>query len=77
MGDIIAQSRVRYPPFESSLKRPEYLPIIVREVVLETDVGDLDATMKNVDLLLEDVRKNPARYTRVLSKKRKPYEEKK
>jgi phospholipid/cholesterol/gamma-HCH transport system substrate-binding protein len=38
---------------------------------------DLDATMKNLDLLLEDVRKNPARYTRVLSKKRKPYEEKK
>jgi phospholipid/cholesterol/gamma-HCH transport system substrate-binding protein len=38
---------------------------------------DLDASLKNLDLLLEDVRKNPARYTRVLSKKRKPYEEKK
>jgi phospholipid/cholesterol/gamma-HCH transport system substrate-binding protein len=38
---------------------------------------DLDATLKNLDLLLEDVRKNPARYTRVLSKKRKPYEEEK
>jgi hypothetical protein len=48
MGDIIAQSRVRYPPFESSLKRPEYLPIIVREVVMETDVGDLDETMKTL-----------------------------
>lgn len=38
---------------------------------------DLDETMKNLDLLLEDFRENPARYTRVLSKKRKPYEEKK
>ena len=48
MGDIIAQSRVRYPPFESSLKRPEHLPIIVREVVLETAVDDLDETMKTL-----------------------------
>jgi phospholipid/cholesterol/gamma-HCH transport system substrate-binding protein len=38
---------------------------------------DLDATLRNLDLLLEDVRKNPARYTRVLSRKRKPYEEEK
>jgi phospholipid/cholesterol/gamma-HCH transport system substrate-binding protein len=38
---------------------------------------DLDVTLKNLDLLLEDVRKNPARYTRILSKKRPPYEEKK
>ena len=30
--------------------------------------------MNNLDLLLEDVRKNPARYTRILSKKRAPYE---
>lgn len=35
---------------------------------------DLDKTMNNLDLLLEDVRKNPARYTRILSKKRAPYE---
>lgn len=34
----------------------------------------LDKTMNNLDLLLEDIRKNPARYTRVLSKKRAPYE---
>ena len=39
----------------------------------ETLYKDLDATMKNLDLLLEDVRKNPARYTRILSKKRPPY----
>ena len=36
---------------------------------------DLDATLKNLDILLEDVRENPARYTRVLSKKRPPYKE--
>ena len=48
MGDIIAQSRVRYPPFESSLKRPEHLPILVREVVLETSVDDLDESLKTL-----------------------------
>ena len=35
---------------------------------------DLDNTMTNLDLLLEDIRKNPARYTRILSKKRAPYD---
>lgn len=34
---------------------------------------DLDATLKNLDVLLEDIRENPARYTRVLSKKRPAY----
>lgn len=37
---------------------------------------DLDATLKNLDILLEDVRENPARYTRILSKKRPAYKEK-
>ncbi len=35
---------------------------------------DLDASLKNLDILLEDVRENPARYTRILSKKRPAYE---
>ena len=48
MWDIIAQYRVRYPPFESSLKRPEHLPIIVREVVMETDVDNLDEAIKTL-----------------------------
>jgi phospholipid/cholesterol/gamma-HCH transport system substrate-binding protein len=36
--------------------------------------NDLDKTLQNLDLLLEDLRQNPARYTRVLSKKRPPYQ---
>lgn len=35
---------------------------------------DLDASLKNLDILLEDIRENPARYTRILSKKRPAYE---
>ncbi|MFK7947545.1 MAG: MlaD family protein [Saprospiraceae bacterium] len=38
--------------------------------------NDLDASLKNLDILLEDIRENPARYTRVLSKKRPAYKEK-
>jgi phospholipid/cholesterol/gamma-HCH transport system substrate-binding protein len=38
---------------------------------------DLDASLKNLDILLEDLRENPARYTRILSKKRPAYGEQK
>lgn len=35
----------------------------------------LNSASKNLDLLLEDIRLNPKRYTRILSKKQIPYEE--
>ncbi|MCB0661886.1 MAG: MCE family protein [Saprospiraceae bacterium] len=35
----------------------------------------LNSASKNLDLLLEDVRLNPKRYTRILSKKQIPYED--
>ncbi|MEZ5058155.1 MAG: MlaD family protein [Saprospiraceae bacterium] len=36
---------------------------------------NLNSASQNLDLLLEDVRLNPKRYTRILSKKQIPYEE--
>ena len=35
---------------------------------------NLNVTLKNVELLTQDIRLHPKRYTRVLSKKEKPYE---
>ena len=48
MWKIIAHSRVRYPPFESSLKNPENLPIVDREVELASSVEDLDLELSRL-----------------------------
>ena len=36
--------------------------------------SNLEETLKNMDLLLEDLRLHPERYRRILSKKKIPYE---
>ena len=41
----------------------------------EEAYDNLNASLKELELLLEDFRVHPKRYTRVLSKKEIPYEE--
>jgi hypothetical protein len=41
--DIIQHTRVRFPPFESSLMVPEHLPIAERHLTLHTNITDLSS----------------------------------
>lgn len=46
--NIITTVKVRYPPFESSLKAPEHLPLAEREIVMMDSVEDLDEAAKKL-----------------------------
>ena len=48
MVDIIECSRIRYPPFESSLKNPQHLPIIENEVVVAEGVEDVESYLEKL-----------------------------
>ena len=89
LGQTVSETTETIRQFQGTLKTVDQAVADLSGILAKIDQGDntlgmlvndpalydnLTRTLLNMELLLQDVRLNPKRYTRILSKKQKPYE---